>query len=142
MAIRLEFYAEDQVVATGVVEYAISRGVMLQAYTEIGAPLKREPKATETAQEKTKPGPKPGFKRKRSKIKRVSNMNRVVKCVNPDLPFAKGSKFYSCAQIIVGFSEPTPVKEIYNAVKAAGLNMSNAYPAMRQLMDIGHVIEV
>lgn len=128
MAIRVEFFAEDQVIASSVVEFALSRGAILQAYSEINAPLERAaPKASKVL--------------RRTKNKRPS-MNRTVQCVNSDLPFRKGTEHYKAGKIIVKFNEPTPITDIYAAVKKAGIDVGNAYPALRKLINIGHVILV
>lgn len=127
MAIRVEFYAENQMIASNVVEFALSRGAVLQSYGEIEPPLKRKPKASRVI--------------KRAKSKRVP-MNRTVQCVNSDFPFRKNSALYKAAKIIVRYNEPTPVNQIYAAIKKAGIDANQAYPAMRKLLDIGHVVVV
>lgn len=125
MAIRVEFFIEDQVIASNVVEFALSRGAILQAYGVVGPPLKRAPKTSRVL--------------KRTKSKRVS-MNRLVQCVNSDLPFREGTVTHKAGNVIVKFNKPTPVKEIYAACKKAGIDPNGAYPAMRKLMDIEHVV--
>lgn len=41
MAIKVEFYAENQITASSIVEFALSAGAVLQSYAEVEPPLKR-----------------------------------------------------------------------------------------------------
>ena len=87
MAIRVEFYAEDQAKASSIVEFALSLGAVLQSYSEVAPPIKRPAR-----------GP---YKAGRKKVHRGNNITMFVKCVSTENTFQKrGARFKACKIIM------------------------------------------
>ena len=108
MAIRVEFYAKDQVTASSILEFALSCGAVLQAYSEVDAPLE---------QEKEKRGPRGSYKKRKytaptTKRARMDYKNTLVQVIDPTNNASKGSKRWQTAQIVLGHSEPMNLRDI------------------------------
>lgn len=93
MAIRVEFYASDQVAASSIVEFALSLGAVLQSYAEVTAPLKRGPARVVKH--------KPVFNAHGGKRQRRVNGHTYVKCVSTENTFrVDGARHLACEVIM------------------------------------------
>ncbi len=125
MAIRVEFYAEDQVTASSIVEFALSKGAVLQSYAEVEAPMKRPRQAG-----------KHGGKRTR----RI-NGTTFVKCVNSDNLFREGGARYLAAEVVARHNVPilyaSLVEEIDRKVE---IHDSNIRKVLQIMLKKGHLV--
>lgn len=131
MAIRVEFYAEDQAKASSIVEFALSLGAVLQSYSEVAPPLVRGPH-------------KAGRKKAGRKAKRLrgNNVTMFVKCVSTENTFQKrGARFKAC-KIIMKHRTPilysSLVAEI--ASKLPDILDSNVRKTISIMIDNGQLV--
>ncbi len=112
MAIRVEFYAKDQVTASSILEFALSCGAVLQAYSEIDAPLEKE---------KETRGPRGSYKKRKytkptNKRARMDYKTTLVKVANSDNYSAVGSIRWQIMDVILGHKKPTLLSDLQAAV--------------------------
>lgn len=124
MAIRVEFYAENQVDASSIVEFALSVGAILQSYNEVDAPL-------------AKPAKKAKAKKRAGAV--FVKASQYVMCVISDNPFREGGARWKCAEIIAGHNEPILAATLYEELERINCTESNAKKALSILVEKGHV---
>lgn len=105
MAIRVEFYASDQVAASSIVEFALSLGAVLQSYSEVAPPLKR--------------GPGKVAKHKPVRGKRRVNGGTFVKCVTTENTFrVDGARWLAC-EVVMKHRVPILYTSLVQEIDAA-----------------------
>ncbi len=137
MAIRVEFYAKDQVTASSILEFALSCGAVLQAYSEIEAPLENE---------KEKRGPRGSYKKRKytkptNKRARMDYKATLVNVVNTENYASGGSIRWKIMDIILGHKKPTVLRDMQAAVikKIPGQHDATVRGILRDLIATGHL---
>ena len=110
MAIRVEFYASDQVAASSIVEFALSLGAVLQSYAEVAPPLKKR-------------GPGRAKKAKRTGKRRV-NGGTFVKCVTTENPFREGGARWLACDVIMKHRVPILYTSLVKEIDAASISFT------------------
>lgn len=116
MAIRIELYVKDQVEGSAMLEYILRSGGILQAYTEIEAPLAqppppKPPPKSDSYSAPTKPH-KP--KKQRPRLDYDGTWYRVIDSNNPVNP---GSKRHAYIATILRTQGARTLRDIFNTVK-------------------------
>ena len=112
MAIRVEFYAKDQVTASSIVEFALSSGAVLQGYSEVDAPLEKPEKEERGAR---------GPYKKRTYTKptrpRMDYKATTVEIVTTKHDGSPGTIRAQIMDIILSHKKPTTLNELKKAVQ-------------------------
>lgn len=114
MAIRVEFYAKDQVTASSILEFALSCGAVLQAYSEVEAPLEKEERGPRGPYKKTKEKRK--YTKPTNKRARMDYKATLVKVANSENYSAAGSIRWQIMDVILGHKKPTLLSDLQAAV--------------------------
>ena len=139
MAIRVEFYAKDQVTASSIVEFALSSGAVLQGYSEVDAPLEK-PDAKEER------GPRGAYKKRKytapkNKRARMDYKSTLVNVVKTDNDASAGSIRWKIMDIILSHKKPTTLRDMQSAVlkKIPGQHDATVRGILRDLIATKHL---
>jgi hypothetical protein len=129
MAIRVEFYASDQVAASSIVEFALSLGAVLQSYSEVAPPLKRGPNKSKR---KVKHG---------GAHKRRVNGTTFLKCVTTENPFREGGARHLACDVIMKHRVPILYSSLVQEIDAAvEILDSNIRKVIALMLDNGQLV--
>ncbi len=130
MAIRVEFYASDQVAASSIVEFALSLGAVLQSYGEVAPPMKRPAR-----------GPYKAKAPKRATGKRRVNGTTFVKCVTTENPFRQGGARHLACDVIMKHRVPILYTSLCEEIDAqVEIAESNIRKVISLMLDNGQLV--